>query len=332
MAVIYSATGLVVLFLSIAQAQGACLPDAEIAARIGPQIQSGAATVKVGDLANKPLCSGLTLAATIQKMHDAAFPAEAADRARIEEARRVAAIQQEETLKAAALKAQEAPPTTRTENQSPTVVASASEPKPPAKPAELVGFRGATYQAAAAQPTKTVSDKRAASVVSARFPNNIDIANLFVRYHTKYNLLSNATFSDGESAISMPLFGIIMYIRRNVTNIKCATLKSGSVKCNYRYNYETVPNGTIAQLALLTTEKSGFSDTSDTFAKVNGQWTSETIRAWTQKVAAEASARQPAGSGSSTPCVVTGGVAADWTGGNGMISGVTWDPNIRTPC
>lgn len=59
-----------------------CLTDAEIEAALGPQIRSGAPFVQAGALADRPLCSGLMLAQQIQRMREASFPEERAQRER----------------------------------------------------------------------------------------------------------------------------------------------------------------------------------------------------------------------------------------------------------
>jgi hypothetical protein len=53
-----------------------CLSDAEIDAAVGDQVRAGAAFVSAPTLADRTLCSGLTLAQAIQRLHAAAFPEE----------------------------------------------------------------------------------------------------------------------------------------------------------------------------------------------------------------------------------------------------------------
>lgn len=59
-------------------AQGRCLSDAEIERVVGDQIRSGALLVDTRALPDIPLCSRLTVAQTIQRLREQAFPEEAA--------------------------------------------------------------------------------------------------------------------------------------------------------------------------------------------------------------------------------------------------------------
>lgn len=56
----------------------ACLSDDEIEVQLGAQIRAGARVLDTQTLADKPLCSGLTLAQAVQALHAKAFPEEQA--------------------------------------------------------------------------------------------------------------------------------------------------------------------------------------------------------------------------------------------------------------
>lgn len=60
-----------------------CLSDEAIEQALGEQGRSGAFLVDTRTLPVLPLCSGLTLAQQLQRMHDRAFPSELASRSRV---------------------------------------------------------------------------------------------------------------------------------------------------------------------------------------------------------------------------------------------------------
>jgi hypothetical protein len=115
-------------------ASAACLTDAEIEATIGAQVRSGAFALNTGPLADRPLCSGLTLAQRIQQMHDAAFPRERAIREQqAAELRRQddLARQQEEADRAAAAAARPPEPPAPVPHAPRSAPALAAQPDKP---------------------------------------------------------------------------------------------------------------------------------------------------------------------------------------------------------
>lgn len=61
-----------------------CLTDAQIDAYVGARVRAGAATIDTREVPDLPLCSGLTLAQQIQRIHAAAFPEERAQHALVD--------------------------------------------------------------------------------------------------------------------------------------------------------------------------------------------------------------------------------------------------------
>ncbi len=130
-------------------------------------------------------------------------------------------------------------------------------------------------------------DQKIVQVNNLAFPAPSDIANLTAEYHARYNAMSKRTTTTGESSMSLPIIGEMMVIRRDISDVKCVTLKGGSAKCSYTARFETFPNGVMASVALAMADKVSTSRTSDTFYRSGGRWHSETLRAWNEKIAAQ---------------------------------------------
>lgn len=67
--------GLLALLLYPTSAHpAACVSEAEVEAVVGEQVRSGAFAVRTEQLGDRPLCSGLTMAQTIQELRQRYFP------------------------------------------------------------------------------------------------------------------------------------------------------------------------------------------------------------------------------------------------------------------
>lgn len=154
-------------------------------------------------------------------------------------------------------------------------------------------------------------------------------------YANSFN--GQTTTKPGEVAYPSPFGGIAYFERRQLSDLSCRKLAAETFRCSYKIakTFEGDNDSIFGKLTAAFIPNQPPTPFTYTYVRKGGSWSSPELATEVRVEAEAARKRQSerASQGStSAPCTVYGGVTANWEGGNGMISGMSWDPSIRTPC